>query len=500
MDKIRVFISSTCYDLTQIRRDLEEFIASLGYEAIMSDSKNIPIPEGLDKIEACKWLVRNSDIFVLIIGGRYGSTDKATGKSIVSIEYETALAARIPIYVFVDKDIWLKRDIYSKLKEMLDAGEIDNQKIKNILGEKIEDPRVFELIKQIDTQEGGRWIIDFQTARDIIESLKNNWSFEFKVLLNSRLERIRYTELKDKSRPILRVDWLIQDKASSILRLKSPTMVDKEELIAKFRNLMVSSKELKEIEIHKDKLQIILKNINHKKLGFRERIFDSDTIISLPSRFNSLIEYNIDRINENFENFLCNIDVTKRTIKPDFQISNDGNVPAQDVIVYINIPEGITILGSEELPIVIHERYPNLTALLAILNNLDGWSKEAEEIERKSTMLESSSSLGWEDLLSVPPYSFNRTGQAVMGAADSPFNISSSSSSARVRYVFLEDDNIRINMSTAKLKHGFIYKEEGDLHLFISSLKVKGKLSLNYRCYADNLLIPDSGELVIEVI
>lgn len=42
--KPSIFVSSTCYDLKQIRRDIREFIeADLGYEAILSEYDSFPI-------------------------------------------------------------------------------------------------------------------------------------------------------------------------------------------------------------------------------------------------------------------------------------------------------------------------------------------------------------------------------------------------------------------------------------------------------------------------
>lgn len=42
MAKPRVFISSTFYDLRQVRQDLDQFIMSLGYEPIRNEEGDIP--------------------------------------------------------------------------------------------------------------------------------------------------------------------------------------------------------------------------------------------------------------------------------------------------------------------------------------------------------------------------------------------------------------------------------------------------------------------------
>ena len=73
MAKPRVFISSTYYDLRHIRASLEQFVGSLGYEPILSDKGAIAYTPDAALDESCYREVRNSDVFVLIVGGRYGS-------------------------------------------------------------------------------------------------------------------------------------------------------------------------------------------------------------------------------------------------------------------------------------------------------------------------------------------------------------------------------------------------------------------------------------------
>ncbi len=42
MAKPRVFISSTFYDLRQVRADIDTFIDQLGYESVRNEEGNIP--------------------------------------------------------------------------------------------------------------------------------------------------------------------------------------------------------------------------------------------------------------------------------------------------------------------------------------------------------------------------------------------------------------------------------------------------------------------------
>lgn len=77
LDSPSVMVSSTLYDLKQIRTDLSQFISDdIGYIPLMSELPSFPINPDLNTIDnCCKRVENNVDIFVLIIGGRYGSID-----------------------------------------------------------------------------------------------------------------------------------------------------------------------------------------------------------------------------------------------------------------------------------------------------------------------------------------------------------------------------------------------------------------------------------------
>src|SRR6476661_774651 len=103
MAKPRIFISSTHFDLKHIRSSLDLFIDSLGFESILSEKGDIAYSPDLPLDESCYREVESIDIFVLLIGGRYGSEVSSTHEfdasnfmvryeSITKKEYETAVA------------------------------------------------------------------------------------------------------------------------------------------------------------------------------------------------------------------------------------------------------------------------------------------------------------------------------------------------------------------------------------------------------------------------
>jgi len=70
-----VMVSSTFYDLRQVRTDLENFLSrDLGYHPLLSEFASFPVDPDKTTVENCRRRVeKNADILVLVIGGRYGS-------------------------------------------------------------------------------------------------------------------------------------------------------------------------------------------------------------------------------------------------------------------------------------------------------------------------------------------------------------------------------------------------------------------------------------------
>ena len=71
MAKPRIFISSTFYDLRQIRAELDKFIRSLGYEPIRNEVGDIPYGKEEEIQQYCYKEIENIDILISIIGSRY---------------------------------------------------------------------------------------------------------------------------------------------------------------------------------------------------------------------------------------------------------------------------------------------------------------------------------------------------------------------------------------------------------------------------------------------
>lgn len=169
MSQLKIFISSTCFDLSQIRQDLNDAIVQWGHKPLMSERISFPVNPVLSNEENCIRTVRDeADIFVLIIGSRYGYKVDS-GKSITNIEYQTAVEKGIPIYTFTSKQmvnifpVWVKNP-------GADFSDV------------VDDNRIFEFIRDV-RYKSNKWNYQFESANDIISTLREQLSILFKESL-----------------------------------------------------------------------------------------------------------------------------------------------------------------------------------------------------------------------------------------------------------------------------------------------------------------------------
>ncbi|MDE5747350.1 MAG: DUF4062 domain-containing protein [Acetatifactor sp.] len=102
--KLQVFVSSTYTDLIDERQAAVEAILDAGH-----------IPAGMELFKAgnesqlktiCKW-IDNSDVYMLILGGRYGSIEQESNMSYTELEYRYALSKNIPVFAVVLSESFL---------------------------------------------------------------------------------------------------------------------------------------------------------------------------------------------------------------------------------------------------------------------------------------------------------------------------------------------------------------------------------------------------------
>lgn len=129
--KLQIFVSSTYTDLKEERQAAVEAILKSGN-----------IPAGMElftagdksQLETITRWIDDSDIYMLILGGRYGSIEPTTGNSYTEVEYDYAKSNNKPLFAVVISDNYLNEKVK---KDGLSVSETDNQPKYKAFKEKV---------------------------------------------------------------------------------------------------------------------------------------------------------------------------------------------------------------------------------------------------------------------------------------------------------------------------------------------------------------------------
>lgn len=159
--KYQVFVSSTYKDLLEERQEVMQALLEL--DCIPVGMELFPAADD-DQWTLIKGLIDDCDYYVLIVGGRYGSTHDS-GISYTQMEYEYALKKGIPIISFLPKD---SENIPIGKAEKNEEGKKKLDEFKNLVQQKMcrfwADPKDLgsqvsrSLVKLIKSNPRSGWV------------------------------------------------------------------------------------------------------------------------------------------------------------------------------------------------------------------------------------------------------------------------------------------------------------------------------------------------------
>lgn len=217
MAKPRVFVSSTYFDLKHIRTSMENFIQSLGFDSVLSEKGNIAYNPDTPLDESCYNEVNNSDIFVIIIGGRYGSPSSDQPRdlpksfytryeSITKKEYLTALDKDIPTYILVEKSVKAEFETFRRNR--------NNTKIEYA---HVDSVNIFQLLDEILQQPRNNPVYHFENHNEIQEWLKEQWAGLFRDLIHTRKEIKQISSLTDQVKALSNINTTLKRYLEEII-------------------------------------------------------------------------------------------------------------------------------------------------------------------------------------------------------------------------------------------------------------------------------------------
>lgn len=170
----KIFISSTAYDLIDVRAELCHAIPNWDHIALAHENPGFPKPLDKHSHDICLEAASNCDIFLLIVGSRYGnvyagSNPDYIGKnlSITRCEADVAYKSGIGFMTYVRDIVWHERKQYN---DFIKRGGI-KEAYPCLIAENAE---IFEFLNDINRRSTSNWIETFNNSVQLKEHL-NGW-------------------------------------------------------------------------------------------------------------------------------------------------------------------------------------------------------------------------------------------------------------------------------------------------------------------------------------
>lgn len=269
--KLQVFVSSTYEDLKDERQAAVEAILSAGH-----------IPAGMElfsagdesQITVIKRWIDESDVYLLILGGRYGSINSVSGKSYIHLEYEYALKQNKPLFAVVITDSALDTKVKSNGRKVIEQDS--SYQLKEFRGQVLNN-----LVKFFDDKKDIKLAVhetlsEFSYRRELVGWIRGNNSITTDLLVEqiTRLTK-ENSELKDElfkikeqqKHSVISYNGLTYEEVVKLLSEKSYSFKNQEltlfEFLKKYGKLIGSNavikQELTQVVLSLEALKIISK-------------------------------------------------------------------------------------------------------------------------------------------------------------------------------------------------------------------------------------------------
>lgn len=194
MGSPRVFVSSTCYDLSEERDSLVDFCQNYGFDVALSERGDVFFHPDLHSHESCISEISNCHLFILIIGGRFGGRYVAEkNKSITNAEYSAAKEMNIPVFTFIKQDVLSDHNVWQTNKAKPFVKDIHYPSIDK----QEHATEIFEFIDSVRLAKKGNSYFPFLFAKDIQAALRKQWAGMFLENLQKRTMEKQFSITND---------------------------------------------------------------------------------------------------------------------------------------------------------------------------------------------------------------------------------------------------------------------------------------------------------------
>lgn len=226
--KPRVFVSSTYYDLKHVRERIEKFIDNYGFESVLFESDKVTYEHGKPIDDSAYNEVTLCHLMVLIVGGRYGTAATSANPlddqkkyemeyvSITRKEFDTATKRNIPIFIFIDKNVYSEYQTYKENQDFFDNYETykspSSSKDVKFKFAHVDSSNVFRFIDAIKTKP----IKTFDKVEEIENYLQSQLAGLFYLYLDSLQKQQEVNKVLDTVTELNNVSLRMNEMLNSV--------------------------------------------------------------------------------------------------------------------------------------------------------------------------------------------------------------------------------------------------------------------------------------------
>ena len=194
---IKVFVASTVYNFQTELNKIYELLDGFGYDVLNSHKGTFVLDSSESNLQNCINGVDECDVFLGFIRPDYGSGILEKGaKSITHIEFDTAVARKIPRFVMADYRVTFTRSLIRKASLVQSPTSIPIDSSNIIFHDpKIMDIRCVQLYEQMIKDKippltrTGNWVQEYISLEDIRLHLDSQ--FKYPVRVQTLIDKIK---------------------------------------------------------------------------------------------------------------------------------------------------------------------------------------------------------------------------------------------------------------------------------------------------------------------
>jgi hypothetical protein len=220
---LHVFVSSTCYDLRDLRAAVRAWLSSLGMKPMLSDEAGFPNQDGMPPYATCLRVLEKCPLVIGIIDRRHGRCfdewgpyPQHIGKAPTHAELAHALDLGKRVLIYVHESVWNFYEVWRKNRDAF----------KTSAPEGLEE-QTLTMFHELKNRNPAPWLSKFSDAADLIVSLQGEFVNQLYIYLDER-ER----QSSDQAKYIIdKILELAPDVRSQIEARLNPEYASKIELL-----------------------------------------------------------------------------------------------------------------------------------------------------------------------------------------------------------------------------------------------------------------------------